>query len=59
MTQLAHLTLFALTVPTVSSVPCKFFFVNCRRIVSDISIILHFCCILAIANMLPPVRDKL
>lgn len=26
MTQLAHLTLFAQTVPTVSSVPCKFFF---------------------------------
>ncbi len=37
----------------------QIFVCSFRRIVSDISIILHFCCIFAAANMHLPVRDKL
>jgi len=37
----------------------QIFVCSFRRIVSDISLILHFCCILATANMLSPVSDKL
>ena len=37
----------------------QIFVCSFRRIVSDISLILHFCCIFAAANMLPIVRDKL
>ena len=37
----------------------QIFVCSFRRIASDISLILHFCCIIATANMLSPVRDKL
>ena len=37
----------------------QIFVCSFRRIVSDISLNLHFCCIFAAANMLKLVRDKL